>query len=70
MAAKSMAIYLLKSGVTVENAIKDGSGYEEAEVATSVIPDLRVLLKPGGPKQPWWKTRLSTTSVSFILHVV
>lgn len=65
MAAKSMSIYLLKSGVTVEHAIKDGSGYEEAEVATSVIPDLRVFLKPGSPKQPWWKTYLGLESDLF-----
>ncbi|PPG95667.1 DUF6119 family protein [Rathayibacter rathayi] len=57
--AKSMSIYLLKHGVTVEQAIKDSSGYKEAQVATSVIPNLRVFLKPGNPKTPWWKTYLS-----------
>lgn len=65
MAAKSMSIYLLKSGVTVEQAIKDSSGYEETEVATNVISNLRVFLKPGNPKQPWWKTYLGLSGNLF-----
>lgn len=60
-----MSIYLLKSGVTVEQAIKDSSGYEETEVATSVISNLRVFLKPGNPKQPWWKKYLGLSGNLF-----
>lgn len=65
MAAKSMSIYLLKSGVAIEQAIKDDSSYEEARETTSAIPNLRVFLKPGSPKQPWWKTYLGLTNNLF-----
>lgn len=57
MSAKSMSIYLLKSGVTIDQATKDNSDYAETAVSSS-IPNLRVFLKPGNPKQPWWKTYL------------
>ncbi|WP_281451554.1 DUF6119 family protein [Paenarthrobacter nitroguajacolicus] len=53
-----MSIYLLKSGVSIESAIKDDSGYKEVDVSASTISNLRVFLKPGSPKQPWWKTYL------------
>lgn len=58
MAARSMSIYLLKAGVAVEQAVKESNGYAEANVTGGVIPGLRVFLKPGHPKQPWWKTYL------------
>ncbi len=58
MGAKSMSIYMLKPGVTVEQAIKDENGYKEAAKTAGVIPNLRVFLKRGDKKQPWWKTYL------------
>ncbi|PRI11585.1 DUF6119 family protein [Leucobacter massiliensis] len=62
MATRSMSIYLLKPGITVEESIKDNRGYQEVEAPSSVIPNLRVFLKPGNPKQPWWKTYLGVES--------
>lgn len=62
MTTKSMSIYLLKYDVTAKDAIKDGRGYEEASVVTKAIPELRVFLKRGIRKQPWWKTYLGLDS--------
>lgn len=62
MTTKSMSIYLLKYDVTVKDAIKDGRGYEKASVVTNAIPELRVFLKRGIRKQPWWKTYLGLDS--------
>lgn len=56
--AKSISIYMLKPDVQIEQSIKEDSGYEEATIGTREIENLRVFLKPGHPKQPWWQTYL------------
>lgn len=77
MAARSMSIYLLKPGVTVEDALRDGRDYEEVAAPHGVIAGLRVFLKPGAPNPPWWKDYLgiddavfqqSSSATAFVKH--
>lgn len=54
-----MSIYALKSGMTVEAALRDDHGYTETSDHSSSIPDLRVFIKRGTQDAPWWKDYLS-----------
>lgn len=56
---RSMSIYALKPGVTVEDCLRADHDYIETEKHSSSIPDLRVFIKRGKQDAPWWKHYLS-----------
>lgn len=58
MTTRSMSIYALKTGMTVEDSLRDDHGYIETVDHSSVIPDLRVFIKRGSQGAPWWKDYL------------
>ncbi|NIJ04247.1 DUF6119 family protein [Frigoribacterium faeni] len=54
-----MSIYALKSGMTVEGALRSDHDYQETTEHSSSIPGLRVFIKPATQDAPWWKDYLS-----------
>ncbi|WP_339621368.1 DUF6119 family protein [uncultured Salinibacterium sp.] len=55
MTTRSMSIYALKLGMTVEDSLRDDHGYTETADHSSSIPELRVFIKRGSQDPPWWK---------------
>lgn len=58
MTTRSMSIYALKPGMTVEGSLRDDHGYTEAVDHSSGVPNLRVFIKRGSQDPPWWKEYL------------
>lgn len=60
-----MSIYMLKKTMGVDQAIKGDSGYKEVKTTGNNIPELRVFLKEGHQKQPWWRAYLGLNDELF-----
>lgn len=56
---RSMSIYALKPGMTVEQSLRADHDYIETAKHSSPISDLRVFIKRGKQDAPWWKNYLS-----------
>jgi uncharacterized protein (TIGR04141 family) len=52
---RSMSIYLLKEGYTVEAALEDDHGYKEVTPGPAAPAGTRMFIRSGRGQTPWWK---------------
>lgn len=55
MKTRTFSIYLLKSGVTVANALREEHILKAREAAGALPPEATLLVLDNTPKSPWWR---------------